>query len=199
MKVVSVEFLTSAVEPSHYPRESLPEVAFAGPSNVGKSSLINALVKRKKVARVSSTPGCTRFIQFIRVNNRFFFVDLPGYGYAKVPRMERKRWGTMIETYVRERRSLKLVVVVLDIRRDPSDDDRALLDWLRHVQVNFIVVLTKRDKVSKSEELVRRNLVKEKIGLDEEPLLFSARTGEGVSEVWKAIQRWITFPSSREV
>ena len=130
MKVLSAEFVLSAKEPAHYPPAVLPEIAFAGRSNVGKSSLINTLLNRKRLARTSNTPGRTQEINFFRVNDRFAFIDLPGYGYAKVPESIRKQWGPMVETYLRERDTLRLVVLILDVRRDPSEEDLQLIDWL---------------------------------------------------------------------
>ena len=151
MKVLSAEFVLSAREPAHYPPAVLPEIAFAGRSNVGKSSLINTLVKRKGLARTSNTPGRTQEINFFTVNNRFAFIDLPGYGYAKVPEEIRKHWGPMIETYLRERQTLRLVVLILDIRRDPSEEDRQLIGWLQFYRLRFLIVLTKIDKLSRNE------------------------------------------------
>jgi len=167
----------------------LPEIAFAGRSNVGKSSLINTLVKRKRLARTSNTPGRTQEINFFAVNNRFAFIDLPGYGYAKVPEKIRKNWGPMIETYLCDRPTLRLVVLILDIRRDPSNEDRQLFDWLRVYRLPFLIVLTKIDKISRNALAARRRL----IGIDLElpptakPIAFSARTGEGKELLWREI------------
>ncbi|MBM4270888.1 MAG: YihA family ribosome biogenesis GTP-binding protein [Deltaproteobacteria bacterium] len=193
MKVVSAEFLTSAAEPSRYPDDVFPEVAFAGRSNVGKSSLINTITGRKALARTSGTPGCTRLINFFRVNRQITFVDLPGYGFAKVPLSVRRQWGPMVETYLRERKSLRLVVVILDIRRDPSGEDIVLTDWLHHYNVNFIFVLTKIDKISRNQQRMRQRHIKELLGLTVDPVLFSARTGEGKNDVWKAIRNGVVL------
>ncbi len=188
MKVTSAEFIKSATQPAHYPEDPYPEVAFAGKSNVGKSSLINALVHRKKLALTSSTPGRTRLLNFFLINNRFSFVDLPGYGFARVSLEEKKRWGLMVERYLKERRALRLVVLILDIRRDPSEDDLSLMKWLRIYNKNFIVVLTKADKVSKSRAKVHMDSIKKNLGMPvERMILFSARTGEGKTEIWNAI------------
>lgn len=188
MKITSAEFIKSATQPAHYPEDPYPEVAFAGKSNVGKSSLINALVHRKKLALTSSTPGRTRLLNFFLINNRFSFVDLPGYGFARVSLEEKKRWGLMVERYLKERSALRLVVLILDIRRDPSDDDLSLMEWLRIYNKNFIVVLTKADKVSKSRAKVRMDSIKKNLGMPvERMILFSARTGEGKTEIWNAI------------
>lgn len=188
MKITSAEFVKSATNPSHYPDYSWPEVAFAGKSNVGKSSLINALVNRKKLALTSSTPGRTRSLNFFLINGRFSFVDLPGYGFARVPLAEKKNWGLMVEQYLKERKRLGLVILILDIRRDPSGDDLSLMEWLQFHRKKFIVVLTKSDKVSKSRANVRMNSIQKGLGTPvERVILFSASTGEGKSEIWKAI------------
>lgn len=189
MKILSAEFLLSATQPAHYPPAAFPEIAFAGRSNVGKSSLINALVKRKKLARTSNTPGRTREINFFSVNNGIYFIDLPGYGYAKVPQRTRKSWGPMIETYLSRRPTLRLVILILDVRRDPSEEDRQLLDWLRFYRLPFLVVLTKVDKVSRNEAALRRSRIGADLGLPPaaQPILFSAKTGEGKDLLWQEI------------
>jgi len=187
MKVVSTEFIKSATKPEQYPEGLLPEIAFAGRSNVGKSSLINAITQRKTLARTSSKPGCTQLINFFTVNNQFSFVDLPGYGYAKVPETVKRTWGPMIEMYLKNRASLKDVILILDVRRDPSEQDMALMDWLRYYQINPIVVLTKIDKVSRNQAKLRQRQIKEMLGLSSEAILFSARTGEGKDAVWGCI------------
>ena len=188
MKVVSTEFIKSALEPSQYPDGAFPEIAFAGRSNVGKSSLINAITQRKNLARTSSTPGCTQFINFFRVNKQISFVDLPGYGFAKVPVAIRKNWKPMVETYLKERKVLRLVILILDIRRDPSDEEFAFLHWLRIYNISVLVVLTKIDKLSRSQTAVRRRRIKEVLDLPTDTVLFSARTGEGKAAVWRLIR-----------
>lgn len=191
MKVLSAEFVLSAKESSHYPPAILPEIAFAGRSNVGKSSLINALLNRRGLARTSNTPGRTQEINFFRINDRFAFIDLPGYGYAKVPVAIRKQWGPMIETYLRERETLRLVVLILDVRRDPSEEDLQLMDWLRCYHIPFVAVLTKTDKVSNNALSNRRRRISEKIGFPPEmPLAaFSAKTGQGKELLWREIRK----------
>ncbi len=149
MKITSAEFVTSATKPSQYPTEGLPEIAFAGRSNVGKSSLINVLVNRKRLVKTSSTPGRTQLVNFFDINDYITFVDLPGYGYAKVPASVRKKWGPMIETYLSGRNTLKGVVVILDIRRTPREEEHNLIEWLEHYAIPSILVLTKTDKLSK--------------------------------------------------
>ena len=189
MKTTSVEFIKSAREPSQYPKDSLPEVAFAGRSNVGKSSLINTLVNRKRLARTSTTPGRTQLINFFTVNNRISFVDLPGYGYARVPVSVKKEWGPMVEKYLKERDSLRLVILILDVRRDPSEGDLSLVEWLHFYGIDSLFVLTKIDKISKNRIRVRQHRIKELLGssADSDILLFSAKTGEGKNAVWKEI------------
>jgi GTP-binding protein len=193
MKVASVEFVKSATRPSHYPDGTLPEVAFAGRSNVGKSSLINTLVQRKGLARTSNTPGRTQLINFFTVNGRFSLVDLPGYGFAKVPLAVKKNWGPMVEAYLKERDVLRLVVLILDIRREPSEGDLTLLRWLELYRTPVLCVLTKTDKLSRGQAAIRRRRIEETPGIppDLPPLLFSARTGDGREAVWKAIEEYL--------
>jgi GTP-binding protein len=188
MKVVSAEFIKSATLPSQYPEGKLPEVAFVGRSNVGKSSLINTMTRRKNLARTSSTPGCTRLINFFEVNNQISLADLPGYGYAKVPEASRREWGPMIETYFKHRKSLKSVILILDVRRYPSEKDIDLIHWFSYYRIITMIVLTKTDKVSRSQAKLRQRQIKELLGLTMDPILFSARTGEGKDAIWEAIQ-----------
>lgn len=188
MKIVSAEFVKSATEPSQYPEGKLPEVAFAGRSNVGKSSLINTIARKKNLARTSSTPGCTRLINFFIVNNEISLVDLPGYGYARAPIASRREWGPMIETYLKHRGSLESVIVILDVRRHLSEQDLTLIDWLRQYEIIPTVVLTKIDKISRSQAKVRQRKIKELLALTADPILFSARTGEGKDVIWGAIK-----------
>lgn len=156
MKITSAEFIKSAVWPPQYPPATLPEIAFVGRSNVGKSSLMNTLVGRKQLAKTSQTPGRTQLINFFSINKAMSFVDLPGYGFARVPRSVKKDWGDMIETYLRERQNLAMVVFILDLRRDPSDDDLSLLDWLEYYRIPFTVILTKSDKLSNNQAIARK-------------------------------------------
>ncbi len=189
MKIISAEFIKSAVKPDQYPKTLMPEIAFAGRSNVGKSSLINTLLGRRKLAQTSATPGKTRLINFFIVNDRLSIVDLPGYGFAKVSRAEQEKWGPMIETYLRERENLRLVVSILDVRHDPTQQDRDLIEWLRHYGRGYLIVLTKSDKLSRGQALQRRKQIMACLGPGEQkmPLLFSAQTGEGKGDLWKAI------------
>jgi GTP-binding protein len=188
VKIVSAEFVKSAFSPKDYPPEALPEVAFAGKSNVGKSSLINTLVNRKKLARTSSTPGRTQSLNFYLINERLTFVDLPGYGFAHVSKDIRRSWKPMVESYLKTRKILRLVVVILDSRRMPSDDDQNLLAWLREHALPALVVLTKIDKLSRNQRAVQiRDLTKTLMLEDDQMVVFSAISGEGKDDVWHKI------------
>ena len=188
MIIKSAEFVTSAVKKSQYPPEGLPEIAFAGRSNVGKSSLINTLVNRKHLVKTSSTPGRTQLINFFEINKSLTFVDLPGYGYAKVPAAVRKKWGPMIETYLSTRKSLKGVVIILDIRRQPREEEHNLIDWLAHYALASILVLTKTDKLSKTRVIKQQAAIVEALEVaNEDVILFSAKTRKGKDAVWDAI------------
>jgi GTP-binding protein len=192
MKVISAEYVKSALTPKDYPKEPFPEVAFAGRSNVGKSSLINALLNKKNLARISSTPGKTQTINFFKVNQNLFFVDLPGYGFAHVPIEVRKRWRPMVEEFLKEDSRLKLVILIIDARRDPNPEDATLLEWFRHYTLPFLVVMTKVDKVSRNEAGKRKHELIRFFGLTEDKIIpFSAVTGEGRERIWKRIEEAI--------
>lgn len=189
MKITSAEFVTSATKPSQYPPEGSPEIAFAGRSNVGKSSLINVLVNRKRLVKTSSTPGRTQLVNFFDINDSINFVDLPGYGYAKVPASVRKKWGPMIEAYLSGRNTLKGVVVIMDIRRTPREEEQNLIDWLGHYSIASILVLTKTDKLSKTKLAKQLAVVARTLALDAGDLiLFSAKSRKGREDVWRAIE-----------
>ena len=188
MKILSAEFVTSATKPAQYPPALLPEIAFAGRSNVGKSSLINTLVNRKRLVKTSSTPGRTQLINFFNINRQMGFVDLPGYGYAKVPVSIRKKWGPMIETYLSERKTLKAVVVIMDIRRTPRQEELNLLSWLAHYCIAGIPVLTKTDKLSKNKLAKQHHLIAQTLEMDKDDfILFSAKTRLGKDALWRSI------------
>jgi GTP-binding protein len=190
MKICSANFVKSAVAPSHYPPALLPEVAFAGKSNVGKSALINTLTQRKGLAKTSNSPGCTQMINFFTVNDELSLVDLPGYGYAKVPLAVKDKWGPMVETYLQERSSLRLVFFVLDIRRDPGETDLAMYRWLEFYQIPYLLVFTKIDKLSKQQILLRRQSILEILRHPSvAAVLFSARTGAGKEALWMEIEK----------
>jgi GTP-binding protein len=189
----NVEFLGGMAERHGWrPESSLPEVAFAGRSNVGKSSLLNSLVRRKSFARVSRTPGRTREINFFRINNAFVLVDLPGYGYARVSKEKKAEWKPLIQSYLRRTTQLRGIVLLLDIRREPSDDDLAMLDFLAETEVPTIVALTKKDKLTKAAALERAAKISRSLALASEQVIpFSAQTGEGRVELLEAITELI--------
>lgn len=203
MKIKSAEFVTSAVKPSQYPPVRGPEIAFAGRSNVGKSSLMNTLLGRKNLVKTSSTPGRTQTINFFLINDHFCLVDLPGYGYAKVPKAVRKQWGPMVEAYLKSRRAggpggseihggLRGVVVILDIRRLPNEGDAHLLDWLAHYDIPFQMVLTKTDKLKKGKQDKQRFAIARELSTDPASLaMFSAVTGQGKRELWDRLEAWL--------
>ncbi len=189
MKISSAEFIKSATHPGNYPPNDLPEIAFAGRSNVGKSSLINVLVNRKSLVRTSSTPGRTQLINFFNINNQFSLVDLPGYGFAKVPLAVKKAWGPMIRTYLEVRETLHGVVFIFDIRRVPREEDIRLLDWLEEFGVPTIPVITKIDKIKRSQLEKQIKFIVAETGLPRDAFtLFSATTREGSDEIWERIE-----------
>jgi GTP-binding protein len=190
MKIKSAEFVTSAVQPSQYPPAELPEFAFSGRSNVGKSSLINTLVNRKKLVQTSSTPGKTRLVNFFRVNDAIMLVDLPGYGYARVSEAERQKWRPMVEQYLSGRKTLKAVIVILDARREPGKTDTQLLDWLARIGIPRIIAVTKCDKLSKTDLAKQVRLIAQGLALPHEELvLFSAKTHQGRDVLWRTISK----------
>ncbi len=190
MKTVAAEFVKSAFSLKDCPAGKLPEVALAGRSNVGKSSLLNRLVNRKGLARVSNTPGRTRMINFFLVNGAVYLVDLPGYGYARVPVKMKLDWGEGISEYLKKRENLAGVALLLDIRHGPTDLDLQLYQWLCLEKLPVVLVATKVDKLSKSQALNRAIHIRKTLGLeDEKPLVsFSSKTGQGVEELWRLIE-----------
>lgn len=194
MIIKSTEFIKSAAKPAHYPPADFPEIAFAGRSNVGKSSLINVLVNRKNLVRTSSTPGRTQLINFFAVNGQFSLVDLPGYGYARVPLAVKKEWGPMMETYLSTRPNLRGVVLIFDIRRTPVAQDRQMIDWLRSYDIPPLLVVTKCDKVSRNERARQAAVIADSLGVERGELTFFATiTREGKDEIWTRIER-VLFP-----
>jgi GTP-binding protein len=194
----SAEFVKSAVKPAHYP-SLLPEVAFAGRSNVGKSSLINCLLQRKKLVRTSRSPGQTQMINFFIINGAFYFVDLPGYGYAKVPERIRSTWGPMMETYLTQRESLRGIVQILDARHPPTPDDLQLWNWLQEQDIPTIPVLTKTDKMNRNHWKQLRERAALSLGTaPERIILFSAVTQEGRNTLLKLIAEWVEVPPMEE-
>jgi ribosome biogenesis GTP-binding protein YsxC/EngB len=188
MKILSAEFIKSAYSSEHWTTDGRPEISFLGRSNVGKSSLINSLLQRKGLARTSNTPGRTQSINFFLVNEAFYFVDLPGYGYARVPKAMRKDWGKMAEEYLSRRKELKLFIQLVDARHKPTELDRQLNEWLIFHQKTHIVVATKADKLSsnklqKSLSEIRRDFPESEI------IPYSSLTGKGREAVWREIER----------
>jgi GTP-binding protein len=189
MKITSAEFLTGAVSYKQYPDSAYPELAFAGRSNVGKSSLINSLLNRKKLVKTSQTPGKTQEINFFKINNDFIFTDLPGYGFAKVPQPVRKRWGKMIEDYLLKRETLLAVIFIIDLRRRPSQLDLSLQRWLEAHGVEYLLVGTKVDKLSQSEIKKQKDKLNVAYfdGGEGELLVYSSKSSRGRKELWSKI------------
>jgi len=199
MRAKRAEFMTSATRPGGYPPEQLPEVAFAGRSNVGKSSLINRLVGVSKLARTSRTPGRTRLLNWFRVEPPsgapLAFVDLPGYGYAKVSRSERDAWRPMVESYLTGRSVLRAVTVLVDARRGAGPEEADLLAWLDEAGIAPITVLTKADKLAKSKRKPAALALQRELGLARPPILFSATSGDGVDPLWRSITKMAHGPA----
>ncbi|WLR44106.1 ribosome biogenesis GTP-binding protein YihA/YsxC [Bacillus carboniphilus] len=191
MKVTSSEIIISAVKPSQYPGDDLPEVALAGRSNVGKSSFINKMLQRKGLARISSKPGKTQTLNFFLINEEFYFVDVPGYGYAKVSKKEREAWGEMIETYMTTREPLKAVVLIVDVRHKPTQDDVLMYEFLKHYGIPAVIIATKADKVPKGKWQKHLKVVKETLNLEPTDflVLFSSETGQGKDEAWGILKK----------
>ena len=189
MEFINASFLATAVSKNQYPDESLPEIALVGRSNVGKSSLINCVLNRKKLARTSSTPGKTATINFYDVENKFRFVDLPGYGYAKVSKTEKEKWAKMIDGYLTQRQNLVAVVQLVDARHKPTADDKMMAEWVKRCGYYTYVVATKLDKLKKSEIEKNLTLIYNELGLDEECVLipFSSENKAGREDVLELI------------
>ena len=190
MIVKSLSLETVCGIPSRLPENTCPEVAFAGKSNVGKSSLINALVNRKSFARTSSEPGKTQTINFYNVNNELYLVDLPGYGYARTSMETREKWGKMIEKYLHTSKMLKAVFLLVDIRHEPSQNDVNMYDWIKYQGFTPVVIATKADKIKRSQLPRQIKLVRDTLGMEKEEILipFSAETKQGREEIWKVIE-----------
>ena len=188
MKISSAEFVKAAVDERGWPRDALPQVAFVGRSNVGKSSLINSLLNRKGLVKTSGTPGKTREINFFKINGMVYFVDLPGFGYARVAGKVQEGWGRMIETYLKDCKNLKLVVFLLDIRHEPNEKDSVMRDWLAHLELPTVCVVTKADKVSRGNRRAHVKVVAESLDVDIESVIeYSSVTAEGKGRLWEAI------------
>lgn len=198
MRVKSANFVKSATSPDHYPRDGRPEIAFIGRSNVGKSSLINSLLGTRGLARTSSTPGRTQLINFFLINDAFYFVDLPGYGYARVPRDIKILWGPMVEKYLATRRGLVLSIVITDSRHEPTELDLLMKKWLEARDKPFIIVATKADKLSSNQ--LRANLSRASAVLDTKAIVpYSAVTRSGADRLWKEITTRVADFGSRNV
>jgi GTP-binding protein len=192
----NVKYELTAVKPEQYPSSRLPEVAFVGRSNIGKSSIINSLVNKKNLARVGATPGKTRVINFYNIDNRFYFVDLPGYGYAKVSKSEKASWDKMIETYLYSRTELKFMIMLVDIRHTPTEQDQMMYEWILNRPLPVAVVATKADKVPRSQLDSRLLEIKNTLNMPGEiiPIVFSTLTKQGIDELWHQILSQINKP-----
>jgi GTP-binding protein len=199
MKVITTEFVTGAVSAKQYPKDSYPEFAFVGRSNVGKSSLIRSLLNRKKLVRISSTPGKTREINFFRINDTLMFADLPGYGFARVTPALQKKWKTMIEEYLTKRDPLLAIVFIVDIRRKPTELDLTLKEWLEDLGRPYILVITKSDKLSGTERSKQTKIIKAAFMGDQTlaTVTYSSKNHLGRKELWSEIQKQISEEKGR--
>ena len=189
MKIRSSEIVVSAIRKEQYPAEGLPEIALVGRSNVGKSSATNALLNRRNFARTSQTPGKTRTINFYKINNEFYFVDLPGYGYAKVSKSEKDKWGVIMERYLQDRQELCAIFLLVDIRHEPTNDDVMMYEWIKHFGYNCVVIATKADKISRGQYQKHISIIRKKLQLekDEKVIPLSSSKKTGVEDVWNEI------------
>lgn len=194
MIIKDAVFMGSFVKNEQYPVADMPEIAVAGRSNVGKSSLINTLLNRKKLAKTSSTPGKTRTINFYKINQQFYLVDLPGYGYAKVSKRERESWGGMIGNYLSQRSSLQEVVLLVDCRHDPSGEDKQMYEWIQKHGFGSVVIATKADKLSRSKLTQQLRRIRNLLGMPQEALILpvSSLKKEGVEPAWEALAAYVT-------
>ncbi|WP_339228302.1 ribosome biogenesis GTP-binding protein YihA/YsxC [Oceanobacillus sp. FSL K6-2867] len=193
MKVTNAEIVISAVSQKQYPGDMLPEIALAGRSNVGKSSFINKLINRKNLARTSSKPGKTQTLNFYKINESFYFVDVPGYGYAKVSKKEREKWGGMMEEYFTTRETLKAVILVSDLRHEPTKDDLQMYEFLKYHELPVIIIATKLDKIPKNKRAQHVKRTKQTFQVAPEDIVipFSSETGEGKDESWTVISHYL--------
>ncbi len=193
MDIRNAKYEVTAVKPEQYPTRYLPEVALVGRSNVGKSSIINALLNRKDLARQSAEPGKTRQINFFNIDNALYFVDLPGYGYAKVSKTEKASWAQMIETYLQTREQLRLIVMLVDIRHAPSAEDQTMYQWLLSQERPRLVVASKLDKISRGQVQNRLKEIRSVLQMPGDEILipFSAVSKQGRDEIWEQIRQWV--------
>ena len=191
MKINSVEFVTSAVRRSQYPTNNLPEFLLVGRSNVGKSSFINTIINRKNLARTSSIPGKTQTLNFYLINNEFYFVDVPGYGFARVSQKLKNKFGLMIEDYLKERENLKMVFMLVDARHKPTEDDTLMYNYLKYYHIPVTIIATKSDKVGKNNITKNTKIIEETLKLEESDnlILFSAQSKIGKEEVREQIEK----------
>jgi len=187
MKINSAEFLLSASTKRQFPPATLPEIAFAGRSNVGKSTLINSLLNRKKLVKTSATPGKTQLINFFKINDQFFFVDLPGYGYAKVPKSVQSKWQDLVEAYLSERETLRNVIVILDCRHSPTLQDRQLLDWLNYYERPLMIIASKIDKLKRGQVKKQLQKIKHDLSTEHVPLGHSSMQYGKRKEIWEKL------------
>lgn len=189
MKIRSSEIVVSAIKKDQYPAEGLPEIALVGRSNVGKSSATNALLNRRNFARTSQTPGKTRTINFYKINDEFYFVDLPGYGYAKVSKSEKDKWGVIMERYLQDRQELCAIFLLVDIRHEPTNDDVMMYEWIKHFGYNCVIIATKADKISRGQYQKHISIIRKKLQLekDEKVIPLSSSKKTGVEDVWNEI------------
>ncbi|HHW37625.1 MAG TPA: YihA family ribosome biogenesis GTP-binding protein [Bacillales bacterium] len=193
MKVTKAEIVISAVKPEQYPNDSWPHFALAGRSNVGKSSFINKMLNRKNLARTSSKPGKTQTLNFYNINDIFYFVDVPGYGFAKVSKKDREAWGKMIETYLTTSENLRAVIQIVDIRHKPTEDDKLMYNFCKHYEMPVIIIATKADKIPKGKWDKHLKVIKETLNIDpnDQVVIFSSETGKGKDEAWSVIQQYM--------
>ena len=198
MNVTKAEMIITAGMTSQFPVHNMPEIAFAGKSNVGKSSLLNAMLNRRALARTSSQPGKTQTINFYSVQDTFMCVDLPGYGYAQVSKSERERWGKLIEGYLQKREQLQKIILLIDIRHEVGSNDKMMYDWIKHYHNEVIVVATKMDKIKRSQVQKQLSVIRKGLGLSGEDKLiaFSSETKQGKEELWKVIEECIVTENS---
>ncbi|TVP85823.1 MAG: YihA family ribosome biogenesis GTP-binding protein [Alkalicoccus sp.] len=191
MKITSAELTISAAKEEQFPPGMFPEVALSGRSNVGKSSFINTLLARKGLARTSQRPGKTQTLNYYWINNRFHFVDVPGYGYAKVSKKEREAWGRVLESYFQNREQLKAVIQLVDMRHKPSKEDVMMYEWLKHHEREVIVIGTKADKVAKGKWDKHAAIIRKELQMheDDKLIMFSAETGQGKDKAWGAVTK----------
>lgn len=199
MLIKQAEFFTTVVAKNQYPTEGIKEIAFVGRSNVGKSSLINLLTNNKKLAKTSGNPGKTRTINYFLINNSFYFVDLPGYGYAKVPKDLQESWGRMMEQYLIDREELKVIIVLVDIRHKPSKGDENMMEFIKHYDIPFIVAATKADKISRGQRAKYLKVIKDSLGLDYDSIVAcSTLDRTGIEELLTKMDEFLESDDTNE-